>query len=137
MTVKLKFIFKAVLITWAVLWVVFMVRQGKRGQYADLSYFYSHEYGLKVRYLLGDDLADLLRFCNTIIPPGSTYDIYGFERFSIREVRARYYLWPLYRTEKEPEFIIVYGSTGGLPEGYEKFGELEGKGSVYIRKGTV
>ena len=134
---KLKFIFKAILLTWIILWMVFLVRQSKKGQYEKLTYFYANDYNSRVKYLLGDDLADFLVFCAGNIPSGSTFDIRGFERYSIKEVRARYYLWPLYRTEDNPDFIIVYGSVGAVPDGYEKFKALEGKGIVYLRKGAL
>lgn len=134
---NLRFILRAILLTWVILWVVFLVRQGKRGQYAELAHFYSNGYNSKVRYLLGEDLADFLVFCAGKIPKNSTYDIRGFERFSIKEVRARYYLWPLYRTENNPDFIIVYGSSGPAPLGYKDFASNEGKGSVYIRETAI
>jgi hypothetical protein len=131
---KVNFILRAVLLTWTILWIVFLVRQSKRGQYDDLRNFYSGDYGSKVRYILGGDLADLLVFSAQNIPAASTYDIRGFERFSVREVRARYYLWPLYRVEENPDFVIVYGSSSPALEGYEEFRSLKGIGKIYIRR---
>jgi len=132
-----RFVLRILLCVWLALWAVFVVRQGKKGQYEDLIRFYSSEYRGKVRHLLGDDLADFLIFCSARIPAGSTYDITGFEKFSIKEVRSRYYLWPLYRTDKSPDFIIAYGSDGPAPEGYKKFASLDGKGTIYVREGGV
>lgn len=134
---KTKFIFKGVLLVWLILWVVFLIRQSKHGQYEDLAYFYSNGYDSKVQYLLGDDLADFLSFCAGCIPEGATYDIKGFEKFSIKEVRARYYLWPLYRTENKPDFIIVYGAYPDIMPGYLEFRSLQGKGAVYIRREDI
>ena len=134
---KLKFIFKGVLLTWMILWMVFLIQQSKRGQYDDLAYFYTHEYSLKVRYLLGDDLADFLSFCAVKVPFGSTYDLRGFEKYSIKEVRSRYYLWPLYRTDNNPDFVMVCGSGGEVPAGYKEFEALDGKGRIYAREGAL
>ncbi|MFA6636036.1 MAG: hypothetical protein WCV56_02830 [Candidatus Omnitrophota bacterium] len=132
-----KFVLRSVLLVWIILWVIFLARQSKRGQYAELTYLYANEYGSKVRYLLGDDLEDLLAFSAENLPRGATYDITGFERFSIREVRARYYLWPLYRTEDDPEFIISYGDPGTSPPGYKEFKVFPGKGAVYSREEAI
>jgi hypothetical protein len=134
---RTKTILRGIFITWLVLWAVFLVRQSKRGQYAELAYFYTNDYSSRVGYLLGDDLADIVVFCLENIPPGSTYDIRGFERFSIKEVRARYYLWPLFRTEEDPDFIIVYGSAEYVEDGYREFRSFDGMGKIYVREDAV
>ena len=134
---KVRFVLRSVLLVWIVLWMIFLVRQSKRGQYTELTYLYANDYDSKVRYLLGDDLEDLLVFSAENLPRGATYDITGFERFSIKEVRARYYLWPLYRTEDYPEFIISYGAPGTAPDGYKEFGVFPGKGAVYSREEAI
>jgi hypothetical protein len=52
-------------------------------------------------------------------------------------VRSRYYLWPLYRTEDDPEFIISYGAHATAPVGYKEFVVLPGKGTVYGREDII
>lgn len=131
-----SFALRAVFVVWAVLWVFFLVRQNKKGQYEELAFFYSNTYDSKVEYLLGSGLSELLSFCAAELPQGATYDIRGFERFSIKEVRARYYLWPMRRVEDDPDLILIHGKSRDVPRGYRMFKDLGSKGAVYV-KGAV
>lgn len=127
-------IFRGTFAVWALLWMFFLVREGKKNQYADLKYMYTHGYTDKVRYLLGEDLADLLSLSAIYLPEGATYDIEGFKRFSIDEVRARYYLWPFMRVAEDPDFIIVYGGLKDVPDGYDNYVSAGSSGRILKRK---
>ena len=105
-----KHIFNIVLIIWIVLWILFLIRPSKDGQYAELAYFYSHGYEDNVSFLLGNGLYDYIQFCKENLPAGATYELRGFKEFSIKEVRSRYHLWPLRSVKESPEYVIVYGS---------------------------
>ena len=129
-------IFSLIFAVWIVLWIVFLVRQDKDDQYSELRYLYTHGYNDKVSHIIGAQLSDLLIACGKDLPEGATYDIRGFDKFSIAEVRARYYLWPFRKTSKDPEFIIIYGG-GNIPEGYKEYRNYPGVGSVLVRKDII
>ena len=132
--IKKTAVFKIILAVWVGLWMFFLVREDKRGQYSDLKHLYSHGYNEKVRHIAGDQLSDILVFCRDDLPEGATYDLAGLEKFSIAEVRARYYLWPHRRTSENPDFIIIFGARGKMPDGYQEYVSLPGAGSVLVRK---
>lgn len=106
--------FRIILAIWVVLWLVFLLREDKDGQYRDLKYFYTHSYDDNVGYLLGEKLYAFLESCRQNIPKGSTYELSGFEKFSIYEVRARYFLWPLRSVSADPDFKIVWDGGSGV-----------------------
>lgn len=132
--IKKTLVFKIILAVWVGLWVFFLVREDKSGQYSDLKYLSSRGYNEKVRYIAGDRLSEILAFCRDDFPGGATYDISGLERFSITDVRARYYLWPHRRSSENPDFMIIFGARGKMPAGYEEHVSLPGAGSVLVRK---
>ena len=102
-------IFSIILIVWTVLWIVFLVREDKDGQYRTLGYLYAHTPQEGMQHLMGDKLYSFIRYCKENIPPDATYQMFGFEDFSIDEVRARYFLWPRKRVEEGADFEVVYG----------------------------
>ncbi len=114
-------IFKAIFATWLILWVVFLVREDKKGQYKDLWYFYTHGYNEKVRYILGEDLHDFLIYCKENIPEGASYSLSGFGEFDIASVRARYFLWPLRCGEENADYYIACKEEKN-PDGYKIVG---------------
>ena len=129
-----KNILRAIFAVWIVLWVLFLVREGKDGQYSALKYLYTHSYGDKVRYVTGDKLYDFLVFCRQNIPKGSTYELAGFERFSIGKVRARYFLWPLKGVGENADFKILYGKKDVKTAGYKEYKRYGGTGRILARK---
>ena len=134
-TMTKKDIFKIILIVWVVLWVFFLAREDKDGQYGTLSYLYSHKYVDKARHIIGADLFDLLMFSRVNIPEGSSYELLGFKVFSIFEVRARYFLWPLQSVEKDSDFKIVYGKGFARIPGYNEYKRCGSSGRLLVREG--
>ncbi len=132
-----KQLLKFTLIVWIILWMFFLVREDKDGQYKRLAYFYTHGYGDNSRYIMGPDLYDFLVFSRRNIPDGSTYQLIGFERFSIAEVRARYFLWPLRSVSEDAEFKIFYGGKDAEVPGYVLYRDYDGKGVILVKEGGV
>jgi hypothetical protein len=128
-------ILKLLLAIWIVLWVLFLIREDKDGQYASLKYQYSHGREDRMRNIMTPELYDLMLFCREKMPAGSTCELAGFKAFSIDEVRARYFLWPVRNTRGDADFIIIYegGYTPG--EGYTELKGYTGKGKVLIKEG--
>ena len=119
-----KRVLTIVFIIWVVLWVVFLVREDKDDQYKSLVYAYTHSPEENVRYMMGKDLYDLLILSKTDIPEGSTYVLEGFDEFSIKEVRARDYLWPLKSVKDNPDYVIIYGSQQVDAPGYAEYRKI-------------
>ncbi|GEM_PF-1133560 len=132
--VNKRAILKAVFAAWLVLWMFFLIREDKDGQYGGLRYLYTHDHGSKVRYIIGDKLYGFLVFCRQSIPEGSTYELAGFERFSVNKVRARYFLWPLKNVEGDADFRIVYGREDTEPEGYKEYKQYGGTGRILVKE---
>ncbi|MGD2278783.1 MAG: hypothetical protein PVH45_01655 [Candidatus Omnitrophota bacterium] len=130
---KQKFL-KSVFIAWIALWVFFLIREDKDGQYKMMGYLYAHSGEDNARYITGEKLYDFILFCKDNILPGSTYELAGFEKFSIDEVRARYYLWPLVSDADEPDFRIVYGGEVKPARGYKMYMRYGDDGYVAVRK---
>jgi len=127
-------ILKTVLAVWLALWVFFLAREDKDGQYEALAYNYAHGYAEKVGFLLGKDLYDVLVTAVNDMPGGAAYRLSGFEKFSIDEVRLRYYLWPMRSSGGEADFIIFNGESERPPAGYAEYRRLGSKGGIYKRK---
>ncbi len=104
---KKQLIFKIILSVWIVLWIFFLAREDKDGQYRMLKYFYTHDPQERIQYLLGDDLHDFLVFCKANISHGDEYELIDFENSSITHVRARYFLWPLKNLKGNSDYKIV------------------------------
>ncbi|MBU0571246.1 MAG: hypothetical protein KJ995_04945 [Candidatus Omnitrophica bacterium] len=127
-----------VLIVWTAIWLFFLVREDKDGQYRVLGDLYRSNDETKVKVVYGNDFYDFLEFCRDNIPAGATYEIYGFEKYSIDEVRARYLLFPARVDTKNPDFKIKYGGNAEVPSGYSEFKSYnKGKrGYLYLRRGN-
>lgn len=128
-------IFRLILTVWFVLWAFFLLREDKDGQYKTLTYLYSHSYGDKIRYIMGVDLYDFLIFCKQHIPRDSTYELLGFKKYAIGEVRARYFLWPSRRVESDGDFKIIYAKKVVTVSGYKEHKRYNGKGHLLAREG--
>lgn len=118
-------------ITFLLLWVVFMIRESKKGEYRELKYLYTHNDIEKRRSIMVADEYDYLTFCKKFIPANATYKIVGLEDLAFAQ--ARYMLWPDRIDLKNPEFILVFKSSYVIPEGYEEFMRFQDKGFV-VRK---
>ena len=125
---------KIIFAVWIVLWIFFLVREDKSDQYRELRYLYAHNSAENARYIAGEDLYDFLVFCKDNIPTGFTYRLSGFQKFSIDEMRARYFLWPLKSIADNPDFIIVYGGKGEKVPGYKVFMKFDNKGCILERR---
>lgn len=110
----MKRIFKLILAIWVALWAFFLIRADKPGQYRALFDLYSLKSEAKMRYVTGEKLYDFLLSCRGSMPEGATYELSGFKKFSIDEVRARYLLWPFKAGESEADFGIICGEKGYL-----------------------
>jgi len=130
---KKRVITGIILIVWAACWIFFLAREDKDGQYASLKYFYTHDYADKQRRLLGDDLYEFLVFCMGKLPQYESYKLLGFEKFSIKEVRARYFLWPLRSVPEGAKYVIVYGRSPSRLAGYSEYIRFRDTGRVLIR----
>ncbi|HNX90330.1 MAG TPA: hypothetical protein PKY78_01045 [Candidatus Omnitrophota bacterium] len=119
---------------WVIIWVIFLIRPDKKGQYPLLFKLYAARGEERIRTAFGADMYDTVIFCKNNMRPGATYRMYGFEKYSINEVRARYLLWPAKCTgDVEPDYKIVFG--GGLVDekGYLRTDIPAGKGYL-LRK---
>ncbi|RKY42848.1 MAG: hypothetical protein DRP85_01415 [Candidatus Makaraimicrobium thalassicum] len=126
-------ILKLIFAVWLILWILFLLREDKDGQYRSLGYLYAHPYSGKVGYLMGDELYDFLVFCRQHIPGGSTCELLGFKRFSISEMRARYFMWPVRNVEKGADFKIICGEGDIAAPGYKEHRKYDGAGRLLAR----
>ena len=115
---KKEIVLKIILIVWIVLWVVFLLREEKDDQYKQLFKLYGTSVEGKTKEVMGDELFEFFSFARANLPEGAEYRFQGFERFSIAEVRGRYYLWPAKGSSETPEYILVYSSPGYAVPGY-------------------
>lgn len=119
-------------LAWLILWVIFMVRENKKGEYVKLGYLYTHSDAEKKRFIMGGDLYDFVDFCKKNIPSGGSYNLIGIENLDM--VRARYMLWPAVMSQIEPEFILIYKSNLFIPENYELLKQFQQTGYILKRK---
>lgn len=130
----IKNIFKLLFVVWLVLWVVFIIREDKDGQYAFLKNLYGTKPENRMRYAVGNDMYDFWEFCKEKIPENSTYEILGFEKYSIDEVRGEYLLWPLRSGDGMTDFKLIYGNPSYEAPGYESYSHYKDKGKLLINK---
>lgn len=128
---KKKTLFRVIIGIWVVLWLFFLVREDKDDQYGDMMRLFKAGRPDKYRLVLGPELYDLLVLCKESMPLGSTYKLSGFEKFSIHEVRARYFLWSLVSVDKDPDYVIYFKSDPKTLPGYERCGGSAAFGSLY------
>ena len=133
--VKKEHVFKTITFVWLVLWVFFLIREDKDGQYRSLMYMYTHDQQENMRHVYGEGLYDLVSYCADNMREGSTYNMTGFDRFSIKEVRARYLLWPFERVDRDADYMVMLGGAKYL-SGYKRVAEA-GDGTLWIRKGVA
>ncbi len=134
---KTKSIFRITLIVWVALWLFFIVREDKHGQYAALRDLYGLSYESKVRYIIGAELYDMLKSCKNEMAEDATYVFNGFKEHSGEEVRARYYMWPHRQVYKYPDYIIAYKTPDNPPPGYDKCKDYPGVGFLFIKEGMA
>ncbi|MGB2601814.1 MAG: hypothetical protein WBD00_04165 [Candidatus Omnitrophota bacterium] len=128
-------VFKVIIIVWLVLWVFFLIREDKDGQYKSLKYMYTHNQAEGMRHVYGEGLYDLVSYCADNMREGTTYNMAGFKRFSIKEVRARYLLWPFKRVDRDADYIVMLGGAKRL-SGYKRVGEA-GDGTLWIKRSVT
>ena len=123
------------LVLWVVLWLFFVVREDKHGQYTELRDLYGLSYEGKVRYIMGTELYDMLKSCKSEMAEGATYVFNGFNKFSGEQVRARYYMWPHRQVYKDPDYVIAYKTPDNPQPGYRKYRNYPGVGFLFIKEG--
>ena len=129
--------FKMIIVVWMVLWVFFLIREDKDGQYATIAKLYSSKGNEKTRVLYGEEFYDFLVFCRKEIPAGSSFETLGFKKFSIDTVRARYFLWPLRGGDGKTDYKIVFsGGDQNIP-GYSLFKRHGSTGYILTRTGAL
>jgi len=111
-----------------------MGREDKDDQYRDLFSMYKANYTEKVQSLIGTELYDFLVSCKTSLSEGATYNISGFKEFSIYEVRARYFLWPLRSINQDADYELRFGPDREDIVGYKEY-KRHANGSIYERVG--
>jgi len=133
MEVKKK-IFFLVMVSWTILWIIFLIREDKDGQYSLLFKAYTVPVAERIKVVYGSELYGSVLFCKENMPGSPTYRIYGFEKHSIDEVRMRYLLWPAKAvSEAFPQYKIIFG--GGLVDekGYTRINMPDRKGYLLKR----
>jgi hypothetical protein len=116
-------------VIWVFLWIMFMLRENKPGQYADLRYYYAHStYSDKMKHMIGEGLYDFLAFSQETLPSRATYNILGIKHKEKRsrdlflpEIQVRYFLWPLEMNIKDPNFLLYFDSPYVPIDGYKFF----------------
>jgi len=126
-------IFITVLAVWLVLWMFFLIREDKDGQYAEVYSLYTAKGAQKMRVVLGGELYDFLVSCRSVVPARTTYELVGFEELSIDQVRARYFLWPLRQGKGETHIKIIYSAERVEMPGYEPYMTFGRKGQILKR----
>jgi hypothetical protein len=123
---------KGIFSVWLILWVFFLIREDKDGQYGSLAFMYTHGGKEGMRHLYGEGLYDLAVYCAKNMRERSTYIMMGFDRFSIDEVRIRYLLWPLRQADRDADYIVMRGDAEDIP-GYEFSGKA-GYGMLWAKR---
>lgn len=123
-------VFSFFILSWLVLWVVFMVRENKRGEYAELHYLYTHSDADKRRLVIGTAY-DYLIYCKGILTERATYKIEGLD--DLAWLRARYLLWPAKIDLNDPQYILVFAPAYAPKRGYVEIGRFQGAGFI-LRK---
>jgi hypothetical protein len=127
--------FTVLALAWVLFWIIFLVRENKPGQYADLAYLYRHNnYEDKVRRIAGKDFYDFLMFCKDAMPEEAVYDI-SFRAQDIKEAQAIYYLWPCKRVPKYADFKIFYDCEFKEIKGYRLFRKYNDTGFILAKEG--
>ena len=128
-------IFTILSAVWMVLWVVFIVKEDKDGEYSGIFKMYGLKGDEKARFAYGEEFYDFLIFCGQNLPAGSTFEVTGLETLSVKEVQARYFLWPLVSSNNSPDYKIIYGSPLKDIPGYTLFRDYKSRGYL-LKKGT-
>jgi hypothetical protein len=129
---KIKIILLAL---WVVLWVVFLVREDKDGQYVMLRDLYGMKNADKPRYLMGADYYDFLVFCRERMAPGGTYEVMGLDpTLAFREVQAKYFLWPFIAGKGHTDYRIVWGDVSEKAIGYAIVEAYRDKGALFRKE---
>jgi len=129
-----KNIYLLVVFLWLILWVVFLIKQNKRGEYIQLKFLYTHNDAERKRFIMGQDLYDFVDYCKEQIPAGKTYKFVGIEGLDM--VRARYMLWPAIMDPFDPEFVLLYKSNEVVPGGYGVLKKVNDAEVIFKKKGS-
>ncbi|MBF0216264.1 MAG: hypothetical protein HQL30_04640 [Candidatus Omnitrophica bacterium] len=113
-----KIIFRAVAATWVTLWLVFLIRPDKHGQYGQLARLFMKTREEKLVILYGKDFYGLLSYMKEEMPPFLSFDLKEKDDIPVNKVRARYFLWPAEIDTVAPKYRIVNGSELTKIRGY-------------------
>jgi len=119
---------------WVIVWVFFLVRPVAKGllnEYKDLLFLSSEG---KRSYMTGASLYEFVQFCNRSVGVQKRYEIVGLDRSSLDYRRAVYYLYPNVVSDRDPEFIFVFGTPGFKKEGYAMFRSMDNGRYILTRQ---
>jgi len=113
------------LVIWIAIWINFMARDLiKKGHLHDYKTLIARDAAGKKSYTYGDYFFDFLSFCENTLPESADYELLGIEKFSLRERRAVYYLYPHIKKEKA-SFLLVFNEPGFKKKGYVLYKKLD------------
>ncbi|MEW5979538.1 MAG: hypothetical protein AB1898_27390 [Acidobacteriota bacterium] len=100
-----------VLPLWLALWVLFWIRPFLTGRSELTRYLVllSSDFESRRQQAFGKDLHEYLGFCKSHLPPGSRFQLVGFEYTSVARARALYDLYPS-RLSPSPKYLLVFQS---------------------------
>jgi hypothetical protein len=116
---------RIILAVWVIVWAIFLIRPFfKKDLIRDYSNLYKLSTEGKRAYVTGPRLYEFIGICNQSMPKQSSYEVVGVEKNSLEHRRLRYYLYPNVE-EREPEFILIYGTKNYERDGYKIFSMLD------------
>lgn len=107
-----------------------MIKAGRFAEYKELLNVNAEG---KLSIVYGDGLLDFLKFARENIPPGSSYNLEGPEKYSLLWRRAVYYLYPL-KMSGDPGYILVCNSFGYIAKGYSVHARMDELNYILKRK---
>ena len=123
--IKQKNLFLFIFAIWFIIWVNFFIRDLTKGKYLkEYKILLSRDSIGKASYTYGDRLFEFLRFCNSALPDGASYDLVGTEDLSLDYRHVIYYLYP-HLNHTGAEYILVFDKPGYMQSGYVPFKELD------------
>ena len=123
--IKQKNLFLLIFAVWIIIWLNFFIRDLTKGKYLkEYKILLSRDNIGKASYTYGDRLFEFLRFCNSTLPDGASYDLKGIEDLSLDYRRVIYYLYP-HLNQAGAEYILVFDKPSYTKDGYVLFKELD------------
>jgi len=124
----------AIFSLWTILWLFFLIREDKDGQYKTYFKLLTSRGEEKKQVIYGRDLIGFSEFCKDMIPAGQTYEIMGLGDYDVDKVRLRYLLWPARAEDGDTDFKITVDPGIKDVEGYVRLVHDGSKGNIFIKK---